>query len=81
MANEELRKYLRLIWKRYLKADKLEGGRLLDEIGPLTGLHRNSLIRIMSASLERKPGHKQHGRTYGPELDGAWQVISEDLSH
>lgn len=59
MTMEELRKYLRLIWKRYLKADELEGGRLPDGMRAITGWHRNSLIRLMSASLERESGHRQ----------------------
>jgi len=35
----------------------------------------------MSGSLERKPRHKQRGRTYGPEVDDALRVISESFDH
>ncbi len=42
MTINERRKYLRLIKKRYLKASKLERGRLLDEMEAITGLHRKS---------------------------------------
>ena len=77
MTLNERRKYLRLIRKRYLKTSKLERGRLLDEMEAVTGLHRKSLIRLMSGSLERKPRHKQRGRTYGPEVDHPLRVISE----
>jgi hypothetical protein len=55
MTLNERRKYLRLTQKRYLKAGKYERGRLLDEMEAATGLHRKSLIRLMSGSLERKP--------------------------
>ncbi|MGB3904028.1 MAG: integrase, partial [Anaerolineae bacterium] len=72
---------LRLIKKRYLKASKLERGRLLDEMEAITGLHRKSLIRLMSGSLERKPLHKRRGRTYGPGVDDALRVISESFDH
>ena len=77
MTIDERFKYLRLVRKRYVKADKLERGRLLNEMQPVTGLHRKSLIRLMSGSLERKPRHKQRGRTYGPEVDDALRVIAE----
>ena len=51
MTPNERRKYLRLIKKRYLKASNFERGRLLDEMEAITGLHRKSLIRLMSGSL------------------------------
>ena len=81
MTLNERRKYVRLIRKRYLKASKLERGRLLDEMEAITGLHRKSLIRLMSGSLERKARHKQRGRTYGPEVDDALRIISESFDH
>ena len=77
MTLSERRKYLRLIRKRYLKTSKLERGHLLDEMEAVTRLHRKSLIRLMSGSLERKVRRKQRGRTYGPEVDDALRVISE----
>jgi len=43
----------------------------------MTGLHRKSLIRLMSSSLKRKPRRKQRGRTYGPGVDDALRVIAE----
>jgi hypothetical protein len=81
MTIDERRKYLRLIKKRYLKASKLERGRLLDEMEAITGLHRNSLMRLMSGSLERKRRRKQRGRTYGTEVDDALRVISDSFDH
>ena len=62
MTINERWKYLRLVKKRYLKAGRLERGRLLDNMGEITGLHRKSLIRLMSGSLERKPRQKQRSR-------------------
>jgi hypothetical protein len=61
--------------KRYLKAGRLERGRLLNEMESVTRLHRKSLIRLMSSSLERKPRQKQRGRAYGPEVDRALAVV------
>ena len=77
MTMDERFKYLRLMKKRYLKAGRLERGRLLKEMESVTRLHRKSLIRLMSSSLERKPRQKQRGRTYGPELDHPLRVIAE----
>lgn len=74
-------KYLRLLKKRYLKANRLGRGRLLDEVEAVTGSHRKSLIRLMNGSLERKPRRKQRGRTYGPEVDDALRVIAESLDY
>jgi len=51
MTMNERRKYMRLIKKRYLQAGKLERGRLLDEMEAITGLHRKSLIRLLSGNL------------------------------
>ncbi len=77
MTINERMKYLRLMKKQYLKAGKAERGRLLDDMAAITGLHRKSLIRLMSGSLERKPRRRQRGRTYGPEVDDALRVIAE----
>jgi hypothetical protein len=81
MTLSERRKYLRLIKKRYLKASKLERAQLLDEMQAVTCMHRKSLIRLMSGSLERRVRRKQRGRTYGPDVDDALRVISESLNH
>jgi len=59
MTIDERRRYLRLIQDRYLTASKLERGRLLDAMEATTGLHRKSLIRLLSGNLERKPRRKQ----------------------
>lgn len=70
MTINERRKYLRLI-KR---------GCLLDEMEAVTGLHRKSLIRLLSGSLERNPRHKHRGRKYGPGSRMRCG-ISESLDH
>ncbi len=81
MTINERRKYLRLIKKRYAKASKLERGRLLDEMEAVTGLHRKSLIRLLSSDLKRKPRRRHRGRTYGPEVDDALWLISESFDY
>jgi hypothetical protein len=59
MTMDERFKYLRLMKKRYLKAGRLERGRLLNEMESVTRLHRKSLIRLMGSGLERKRRHRQ----------------------
>jgi hypothetical protein len=81
MTINERFKYLRLVQKQYVKADRLERGRLLGDMESMTGFHRKSLIRLMGSKLERKPRRKQRGRTYGPEVDHALEVISESHDH
>ena len=81
MTINERRKYLRLIKRRYVEAGKLERGRLLDEMEVVTGLHRKSLIRLISSDLKRKPRCKHRGRKYGSEVDDALRVISESFDH
>jgi len=44
MDMEEKYQYLRRMKKRYVKANRKERSRLLDEMEAYTGLHRKSLI-------------------------------------
>ena len=81
MTIDERWKYLRTMKKRYVKADRKEQGRLLDEMEAVTGMYRKSLIRLMNGSLERKPRSGQRGRIYGPEVDDALRVIAESLDY
>lgn len=79
MTVDERRKYLGRMKKRYVKAGRKERGRLLDEMEAVTGLHRKSLIRLVSGSLERKPRCRQRGRIYGPGVDDALRVLVESF--
>jgi hypothetical protein len=81
MTIDERWKYLRTMKKRYLKAGRTEKGRLLDEMEAVTELHRKSLIRLMSSSLERKPRCRERAESYGPEVDDALRVIYESSDH
>ena len=55
MTIDERRKYLKKMQERYLEADRPGRGHLLDEMETITGLHRKSLIRLMSCWLRQKP--------------------------
>jgi hypothetical protein len=43
----------------------------------ITGLHRKALIRLMHTILKRKLRNKQHGRTYGSDVEDALRIIRE----
>jgi hypothetical protein len=77
MTVNERRKYLRMQQKRYYAANRKERGRLLDEMGTVTGLHRKALIRLIRSDLKRKLRGKQRGRVYGCDMDDALRVIQE----
>jgi len=81
MTIDERWKYLRKMQKRYVKADRDERGRLLDEMEAVTSLHRKSLVRLMDSDLERKARCTERGETYGPEVDDALRVIAESLDY
>jgi hypothetical protein len=67
--------------KRYVKADKKEQGRLLDEMEKVTGMHRKSLIRRMNNGLVRKPRSTERRETYGREVDDALRIIDESANY
>jgi hypothetical protein len=81
MTIDERRKYLRKRQKQYAKADRVEKGRLLDEMEQVTGLHRKYLIHLLGGDLKRKPRRRQRGRTYGPQVDDALRVIDESFDY
>ncbi|MCK4898185.1 MAG: hypothetical protein KAS38_05385 [Anaerolineales bacterium] len=81
MTINERRKYLRMVKKRYIKADKVVQRLLLDEMEAVTGLHRKSLIRLMASNLKRKPRRRHRGRQYGADVDDTLRVISESSDY
>ncbi len=82
MTITERRTYLARMHPRYHLADRLERGRLLDEMGALTGLHRKSLLRLLTApTLARQPRTRQRSRTYGAAVEDAIRLIWETLDY
>src|SRR5450759_2894573 len=78
MGVDERRKYLKLMGKRYLGADREERGRLLTEMAAVTTMHRKSLTRLMNGeSLERQPRRVQRGGVYGAEVADVRRVVWE----
>ena len=66
MTVNERRKYLKLMSPRYRKARRVAQSALLTEMETVTGLYRESLLRLLHASsLERAPrGPRLRRRTY-----------------
>ena len=81
MTIDERYKYLRRMRKRYRQANRKGQGCLLDEMQAVTDLHRKSLIRLMNASLTRKPRRRQRDRTYGPQVEGVLCIIAESFDY
>jgi hypothetical protein len=81
MTIDERFKYLRKMKTRYVNADRQERGHLLDEMEAVTGLHRKSLIRRLTSSLERQPRRRERQKTYGADVTAAVRVIAQSLDH
>ncbi len=80
MSVDERRKYLKIMLPRYAQANRLEQGRLLDEMQAVTALHRKSLLRLLHAdNLQRQPRQHQRGNTYDHHLDDALRMLAETL--
>lgn len=81
MTIDERLKYLRKMKKRYVKANRQERGRLLDEMEAVTGLHRKSLIRRLNGNLNRQPRARERDKTYGTDVTAAISVIAASLDY
>jgi len=84
MTVDERRKYLKRMQGRYWAAARAGRGALLDEMGLVTGLHRRSLVRLLSPhgpGLSRQARRRQRGRTYSHVVDDALRVIWESLDY
>jgi hypothetical protein len=75
MLIDERYKYLRMMQRRYAKANRRERRVLLDEMEAMTGCHRKSLIRHMKGVPKREKRGRQRGRVYGAEVEDALRVI------
>lgn len=81
MNVNERRKYMHKMWGRYRKANKVEKGKLLNEIEQVTGMHRKAIIRVLNGQLSRKKRYRQRGKTYGVDVDDAVRVIARCLDY
>ncbi len=83
MSIDERRKYLRLVARRYAKAERAVRSHLLTEMEEVTGLHRKSLLRLMHLpSLERAPKKPRPRRKlYGDGVADVVRVVWESLDY
>lgn len=81
MNIDERYKYLRRRQKRYMRADRQEQGRLLDEMEQVTELHRKSLVRLLHSDLTRQPRRQPRGVVYGAEVQEALRVLAESTNY
>ena len=64
MSINQRYKYLKVMKPRYKQGNRGRRSELLDEMECVTGMHRQSLIRLMNGSLTREPRRRQFGRYY-----------------
>lgn len=84
MTIDERRKYLKRMQGRYWAAEGRERNRLLTEMELVTGLHRRSVVRLVSPhgpGLARRQRAKQRGREYGHLVDDVLRVVWESLDY
>ena len=83
MSVDERRKYLKLVAPRYAEAKRTERSQLLTEMKEVTGLHRKSVVRLMSlSSLARAPKRPRlRRRRYGPAVADVVKVVWESLDY
>ena len=81
MNIDERYKYLRRMQKRYMRADRPEQGRLLNELEHVTELHRKSLVRLLHSDLTRQLHRQPRGVVYGAEVQEALRVLAESTDH
>lgn len=75
MTREAIRQYIARQRERYLRTERRERGRILDEIVEVTGYHRKSVLRLLAAKKRRRSSRSavRRGRpvVYGPEVAAA----------
>lgn len=81
MTISERRKYIQIKWETYRKANKGEKKQILDEIEEVTGMHRKSIIRILTGKISRKKRQRERGKVYGIAEDDAIRTISRCLDY
>jgi hypothetical protein len=81
MSIGERYQYLRVMKKRYKKANRPGKTELLDEAMEVTRYSRKHLIHLLNGGLERKKRKGGRGREYGADVDDALRVIYEAWDH
>jgi hypothetical protein len=79
MTRTSIREYVEAVRCRYLRASKIEKGKILDEFTQVVGCHRKAAIRLLrrenQAKAKRKRGRpQQYGITVAEALRVAWET-------
>ena len=85
MSLKSKRELLEVVQPRYLKANKVEKQRILDEFTCATGYHRKHAIRVLRNKVQVQNRHNRKPKTYktiyGCEVARALEQIREIYGH
>ena len=78
MTKESVREYIAAVRERYLKANKTDKGKILEELVQVTHYHRKTAIRLLHRDTSGRPS-KRRGRQqlYGNEVVDALRRVWE----
>jgi len=79
MTRGGVKEYIKAVQGRYLKGNRKEKGRILDEVTKVTGYHRKAVIRLLCRGGKGKAvGRRGRSKQYGVEvvavLKAAWEA-------
>ena len=78
MNVDERIKYLRLMQRRYMSANRKGKSALLTEMQMITSLHRKYLVvRMNSPDLCRHRRNRERSRTYGPDVEYVVRLVAD----
>ncbi len=78
MTRRSILEYAQAIRLRYLRASKVEKGKMLDEFMQVTGLHRKAVIRLLNKTNQPGTGKRRgRPRKYGSVVAGMLRAIWE----
>ena len=82
MTRGSIQEYTEAVRERYLRADRKERRRILDEFVNVTGHHRKSAIRLLRRKRQEIPQRRrERPRCYGPPVVQALKVAWEATDH
>ena len=82
MTRGGVEEYAEAVRGRYRKGSREEKGRILDEFSRVTGYHRKTAVRLLSARHGRPPGGRRGRlRKYGGEVAMALNLVWEAADH
>ncbi len=81
MTRASIREYTEAVRGRYLRASKVEKGKILDEFTKVIGCHPKATIRLLHRGNQRSVKRKRgHPRQYGATVARALRTLRLKLS-